>query len=75
MNALQTAALVYLAAGITCWVVLAVAYARRGGRSGWGLRQLMLKALIALPVVVAWPMLVVGLVRREARADLRRGER
>ena len=77
MSAMRTAGLVYLAAGLTCWAVLAVAYLRLGalhaeGRAAHGLRRALVKTLIALPVVLLWPILVAGLLRREAPA---RGER
>lgn len=74
MNAIQTAALVYLAAGLTCWVVLVVAYLRLALSARGGLAAALRKAVFALPVLLLWPILVVGLLRRESRTIDRPGE-
>ncbi|MBA3312225.1 MAG: hypothetical protein M3552_04000 [Planctomycetota bacterium] len=71
MSKLETVSLTYLCAGLTCWLVLAVAYMRIGQRSphaGPAIR----KAILALPVVVLWPLLVLAL-RRHEKAERRTG--
>jgi hypothetical protein len=74
MNAIRTTALVYLAAGLTCWAVLVVAYLRLALSTRGGLRKALRKAVFALPVLLLWPILVVGLLRRESRTVNRSGE-
>lgn len=74
MNTTETAALVYFAVGVTCWLVLVVAYARRGTRTHAGPAQVLTKIIIALPVVLVWPLLVIALVRRESHAEGHRRE-
>lgn len=64
MSGLETASLAYLCAGLTCWVVLAIAYLRIGLRST-GLGSALPKVVIAMPVILLWPLLVFALVRRE----------
>lgn len=71
MSTWETVSLVYLTAGLTCWLVLTVAYLRIGLRTS-DLQSAVTKVVIALPVVVCWPLLVLALVRSE-RVD--RGSR
>jgi hypothetical protein len=71
MSYWETASLVYLAAGLTCWLVLTVADLRIGRRTS-ELSAAATKVAIALPVIVFWPFLILALIRSE-RVDRRSG--
>jgi hypothetical protein len=71
MSYWETASLVYLAAGLTCWLVLTVAYLRIGRRTS-ELSAAATKVAIAVPVIVFWPLLILALVRSE-RIERRSG--
>jgi cytochrome c biogenesis protein CcdA len=64
MSTWGTVALVYFTAGLTCWMVLAIAYVRIGRHTS-SLNSAATKVAIALPVIVFWPLFVLALLRSE----------
>ncbi len=67
VSTLQTTSLAYFCAGMTCWIVLAIAYLRMGYRTS-NAATAVVKICVAIPVIVLWPLLMLALWRSERTA-------